>query len=317
MTALRTTPLGDGLAFGIRVDGITLHIVKHEDVRRQILDIFDRHGVIVFENVEASTELQVEVSNIFGPLEEHPLASNKKVDGERLPGVIDMNIDPEDVSIIEYEGELLSGWTPWHFDSSYTKKLCRGAVLRPVVIAPEGGLTGFVDGIELYKAISPEMRARFEDLKIVYDPTLMLTNLRFGMPEKWGFVRLAQAQVGTLEGTKGMPRSVHPAIWQRESGERVLHVSAQTAAGIYGQENAEGEALLHALFKEIDAKMNPYWHQWKPTQMLVWDNWRFLHKAKGIDPKYHRRMHRTTIGGDYGLGYFEHELTGDKAIAAA
>jgi alpha-ketoglutarate-dependent taurine dioxygenase len=185
------------------------------------------------------------------------------------------------------------------------------------VIAPEGGLTGFADGVELYKAISPEIRARIEDLKIVYDPHLLLTNLRFGMPKNWGFVRLAQAQMGTLEATKNKPRSVHPAIWQCESGVRMLRVSSQNAAGIYGQEKPEGDALLDALFEEMNAKMNPYWHKWSPTDMLVWDNWRFLHKAKGVDLKYHRRMHRTTIGGDYGLGFFENELAGDEVVAGS
>jgi taurine dioxygenase len=30
-----------------------------------------------------------------------------------------------------------------------------------------------------------------------------------------------------------------------------------------------------------------------------------LHAVEGCDPKYERRMQRTTIKGDYGLGHFE------------
>ena len=48
-----------------------------------------------------------------------------------------------------------------------------------------------------------------------------------------------------------------------------------------------------------------YWHQWEPTDMVIWDNTRMLHAVEGCDPKYERRMQRTTIKGDYGLGYFE------------
>jgi taurine dioxygenase len=48
-----------------------------------------------------------------------------------------------------------------------------------------------------------------------------------------------------------------------------------------------------------------YWHQWKPTDMVIWDNWRMLHAVEGCDAKYERRTVRTTIKGDYGLGYFE------------
>ena len=33
---------------------------------------------------------------------------------------------------------------------------------------------------------------------------------------------------------------------------------------------------------------------------------RLQRPAEGCDPQYQRRMHRTTIKGDYGLGRFEH-----------
>ena len=48
--------------------------------------------------------------------------------------------------------------------------------------------------------------------------------------------------------------------------------------------------------------------------MLIWDNWRMLHAVSGVDPAYARRMHRTTIKGDYGLGYFENGGTGHKIL---
>ena len=53
--------------------------------------------------------------------------------------------------------------------------------------------------------------------------------------------------------------------------------------------------------------MTPYWHTWKPTDMAIWDNWRFMHAASGNPAKHHRRMQRTTITGDYGLGRLEIE----------
>jgi taurine dioxygenase len=36
--------------------------------------------------------------------------------------------------------------------------------------------------------------------------------------------------------------------------------------------------------------------------MVLWDNWRMLHSAEGVDPQATRWMRRTTIGGDYALG---------------
>jgi taurine dioxygenase len=62
------------------------------------------------------------------------------------------------------------------------------------------------------------------------------------------------------------------------------------------------------------AKIHPYFHSWKPDHMVIWDNWRMLHSVSGMDPKYERRMQRTTIVGDYGLGFFEKDGKGDKIL---
>jgi taurine dioxygenase len=39
--------------------------------------------------------------------------------------------------------------------------------------------------------------------------------------------------------------------------------------------------------------------------MVIWDNWRFIHSVDGHPPQYPRKMQRTTIEGDYGLGRLE------------
>ena len=71
--------------------------------------------------------------------------------------------------------------------------------------------------------------------------------------------------------------------------------------------NAEGEALFEEALQELNRKVNPYWHAWRPTDMVIWDNHRVLHGVEGCDPQYERRMQRTTIAGDYGLGRMEIE----------
>ena len=65
------------------------------------------------------------------------------------------------------------------------------------------------------------------------------------------------------------------------------------------------DKLLEAVCQEVIAKVHPYFHHWKASEMIVWDNWRMLHHGGGCDPRHARLMHRTTIKGDYGLGYFE------------
>ena len=194
-------------------------------------------------------------------------------------------------------------YLPWHFDHTYNDELNRAGVLRAVVQAPEGGRTGFADGIELYNSFDPDLLRRMEGLNAIYTLDVRLTQMRFGrtFEIKGDLPHMAS----TVEESKIFPRAIHPMIWTRASGEKVVHVTGFSAVGIEHHEDAEGEALMEAVCQEINHKAHGYFHAWKPTDMLIWDNWRMLHSVEGCDPKYERRMHRTTIKGDYGLGYFE------------
>jgi taurine dioxygenase len=215
---------------------------------------------------------------------------------------MELSAHPGEADIVEIDGTSLSGWTPWHWDACYAPQIYRGGLLRALEIPPEGGMTGFADGVQLYRAISPELRESFENRKIIYDAKLMMMNQRFGMPQRYRPLLVQQSTFDMLAQSEEVPRTAHPAIWQRRSGEKVLHVSPWQAAGIEGLQTPEGDALLEALCQEIYAQMQPYMHRWQPTDMVVWDNWRFIHSVSGHDPKYSRCVHRATIEGDYGLG---------------
>jgi taurine dioxygenase len=304
MPSISVKPLHGDLPFGARISGVDRETLKAEGVRRRIKDAFEDRGVVVFEDVEPSGQMQLALSDVIGPLQDHAIKALRRVNQDLMPGVVDLDYKS---NIYEIDGKVVGGWLPWHFDACYTKELNRGAVLRAIDIPPEGGETGFADGVQLYNAISPELRAKFEGLSLVYHEKLMFMNQRFGMPRNYRVISLSDDTWRVLEAAEGKPRAIHPAIWKRKSGEKVLHVSPWQCVGIAGHEDPEGDSLLEALFQDMYAKMTPYFHKWKPTDMLAWDNWRFLHSVDGNDPGHSRRVHRTTIKGDYGLGRFEHE----------
>jgi taurine dioxygenase len=310
MTAISARPLTDELSFGARVSGVDRVTIKDGSVRRQVLGIFERRGVVVFEDTEPSSEMQYELASVFGALRHHAMDSVPRVQMDVATSFMELSAHPGEADIFEVDGTLLSGWTPWHWDACYAPEIYRGGLVRALEIPPEGGLTGFADGVQLYEAISPELREQFENLNIVYDAGLMMMKQRFGMPRRYRAIHVRQVTLDMLARYENAARAVHPAIWQRESGEKVLHVSPWQAAGIEGREDAEGDALLETLCQEIYARMQPYRHRWKPTDMVVWDNWRFIHSVSGHDPGYSRRVHRATIEGDYGLGRLEAKAGG-------
>lgn len=314
MASMNIKPLQENLSYGVRIRGVTHELLKDAAVRKKINDLFEAKGMIVFEEVEPTSQMHVALSTVFGPLKEHPVPTIARVDQDTMPGVIDMRYKAGVSGIVEIAGKRMSQWIPWHFDHCYNNELNRAGVLRAMELVPEGGLTGFADGIDLYKTISPELRDRIEGKNIIYTLNVLYAEMRFGKPKDFIDVVPKPGGAATNEHAKRMPRALHPAVWTRNSGEKVLHVSPWMAEGIQGQENAEGNALLEAVCQEINAKVQPYFHKWKLTDMLIWDNWRMLHSVSGADPKYGRHMQRTTIKGDYGLGAFENDGVGGKIL---
>ena len=315
MPSLQVSPLRQGLPYGARVRGVNSESLKDPVIRRQLVDIFEDRGLIVFEEVEPSSELQLALSAVYGPLKPHPVAQVAKVDENAMPGVISLGYDPKGGAAIELDGKQVASYLPWHYDHCYNDELNRAGILRAIEIVPEGGETTFADGVDMYNKLDPALRRAIEGRNVVYHLNWDLDTLRFGRPK--GFRVLPRQTIDPMRTgpDKAFARAIHPAVWTRATGEKVLHISCWYAEGLEGAENPEGDALLAAVCDDMIAKAATYGHKWKPTDMLIWDNWRFMHSVTPSDPKFPRSMHRTTIKGDYGLGRFEGNAKGDAVQA--
>jgi len=298
-----TKPLADGVPFGVRVGGLTRSQLDDAGIRRRLVQLFEAVGLIVFEDVEQSSEMQLAISDVFGPLKEHPVKNQAQVAPGLLPGVIELAAGGPDMATVEIDGKPLTSWNPWHFDHCYTAQLNRAGVLRPVELAPEGGLTAFADGVQIWQDLPEDLKAQVEHVNVVYALNPLFEYMRFGRPAN--FRELKPQRRDVLETARDFPRAIHPAVWARASGEKVVHFAPWMAFGVEGREDEAGDALLTELWDAIRQVMKPYIHTWDPGDMLIWDNWRLIHEAMGCDPGYRRVMHRTTIAGDYGLGRSE------------
>jgi taurine dioxygenase len=301
MASLDIRPLTDEHPFGARIVGVNRDNVADEAIGRQLRAVFEDRGMIVFEDMEPSADLQLALSQVFGPSQPYAIKDTKFEDSKH-PGLISLGTRGQVTSLVEIDGKQLAGHVGWHFDACYVDKLNRAGLLRLEVNSPEDGMTGFADGVQMYRALPPEWQARAEAISVIYHQYNMYHHQRFGLPESWKLIELGEKAKDLLEVSEAVPRSVHPAVWQRDSGEKVLHVSPWQADGIAGREGPDGDGVLTELIEHMQAVMQPYWHEWKSTDMVIWDNWRFLHSAGGYDPQYDRVPWRTTIKGDYGLG---------------
>lgn len=284
--------------FGAVVTGLCRADLGSPQVRRALTELFIDKGVIVFRGLDGGGEAQVELSEIFGEPEMHPLFKDNP--GQH-PTLIDLEFSASEQEHYEIDGELIGGWLPWHSDLTYVERVNRGGVMRPLKLPEHGGETGFIDQIAVWDSLPEKLKQRCEGLDVIYKPDFDPMNQKFGARKGVRMVRDSERLRRLKQQER--PRVVHPLVYvQAETGRKVLNLSPWFADGIVGMENAEGDALLAEVADHCTRPELAYYHSWRMDEMVLWDNWRMIHCATGLPVDETRHMQRTTIGGDYALG---------------
>lgn len=301
----QVTSIEGSNGIGCEVHGLTFDALSDDGARKALFDTWIEHGVIVFRGVEGA-EFQIALSRVFGEVQPHPHA-NRNPD-RPVSDLVQISYDPENADIYKVDGKVLGGWLPWHMDLVYADKISRGSILRPVVRPYEGGRTGFVDKIKLYDKLSSEMRERIEGLYVMYHFDMDLANLRYARPRELEVVSLSKLYSSLIQQRDQFPKVKHPLVYkQAETGRSVLNFSPYFAQGIIGLSREESDAILGPIGEMCQDPANHYYHEWRPDDMVLWDNWRMLHSASGVPTDASRVMERSQIMGDYGLGRIEHD----------
>jgi len=292
---IETSSNGTG-AFGARVRGISQESLTDESVRQFLRNLLAENGLIVLEGLEPSHRLQIAVAEVFGSVKDYPIDQQARIGTEAVPGVGEMVSAPENCTVVEVAGKSLAGWMPWHFDQCYNVAPNTARVLRCGRTVAAGGMTGFLDGVELYQKLDPAIRSQIETCSVTYAHDLALENLRFGVPTGFRIVRQRQAAAPAASGAD-LQTATHPAVRTTATGRKVLLVSPWMATGIGDRADESGDILLEAVVQQI-LTLSPalaYFHSWRLSDMVIWDNLRTLHCSSGIDPALTRIMYRTTI----------------------
>lgn len=282
MTA-KTQPLSP--AIGMEILGVDLSGHLDAKVLDEIYATFLEHGLIAIRGQDLSPEAQIAFSSRLGSVDIHPM---KEVRHKEHPELIVLKNETQGQSYGDSGKGAMApvpqderlGVIPWHSDLTYTAKPSIGAALYAVEVPPEGGETGFIDIAKVYDTLSDEMKQRIEDLQVVH----------------W----LGQGTRGG-EVDDRFEKVVHPLVTVHpETGRKALNISPLFTREVVDMDEEESRTLLDTLVKHTVRPDNIYYHNWSVGDLLVWDNRRTMHCAKGYEARFRRVMHRTTIGGVFG-----------------
>lgn len=303
--------------FGAEIIGVDMSRPFDEETVEFIHKAWIDKGLLLFRNPEADDEAQMRLSRLFGEMEPAATADMNDPNNEFM---MTLKYDPEDTgpkfqANYRWGGEERAGYIPWHWDQSFMPTIVRGAVLRMEKPAARLGQTGFIDAIDAYERLSPELKERIDGLDVVYHFVGDFMQCRYGVPDDLEV--LPRERPSGSGGPKyEFPPVVHPmVITQRETGRKALKISPLQVQYVLGMDRAESDALLDELCAVLCDESHAYYHEWQKNDMLVWDNWRMIHSACGVPLDVARSARRTTIVGDYEVGrYLDPSLDRNRAV---
>ncbi len=297
-----TSAISRDLQFGCKIEGLTSEDISDPDVRRHLRDLWIQHGLLLFRGGQDDPEFQINLSKCFGELQTHSVKELLHPEHEEM---IVLRGEPGGAAVMDVNGAELAGFIPWHSDQIFTAQINHGGILAVVVQPETGGNTGFIDRIAAYQDLSADMKERIEGLEVAYRLHPADGNFKFLPYQNVRITQRGPFQDALDEriAAGAFPTVVHPLVYvQPETGRKVLNFSPMFASHVLGLASDASDALLWALAEHITDERRAYDHVWQPGDMLLWDNWRMIHTARGVPLGSQRQAQRTSIVGDYGFG---------------
>jgi alpha-ketoglutarate-dependent taurine dioxygenase len=262
--------------FGAVVTGLKLTDLSEAEFAELHQTWLDVGGLIVMPGQHLEKDEQIAFARRFGALEfELGVLTNVRPDGT-------LRTDESEDAV-----KIIRGNEGWHCDSTYLPVQAKGAVFSCREAPSRGGQTGWADMCAAYEALDAPMRARIDGLSAYH--SLIESQARIGHKPGadyggYGF-NVKEAQLRPMV-------KVHP-----ETGRKALMVGRHAFA-IPGLERDEAERLLQDLADFACQPPRIYYQDWKPGDVVVWDNRCLMHQATPWDLNERRVMYHSRLAGD-------------------
>jgi taurine dioxygenase len=239
-------------------------------------------GVLRLRDQALEEEHLEQFSARFGPLEEIPMGNlppekRAKIKNRYVTRISNILVDGRPI------GGLGNAEANWHSDMTYVETPPPASVLLGVEIPAEGGDTFFADQCAALEALPEDLRQRLEGVRIKHDAAhTSVGGLRAGFE--------------AFDDPRDAPGAVHPAVLTHpETGRPALYLGRREWASVPGLSLEDSEALLDEVWQH--AARPPYvWKQeWRPGDVIIWDNRRVLHRRDGFDQNARRMLKRCQV----------------------
>jgi taurine dioxygenase len=263
--------------FGMEID-IRLEWPLPEGFEERLVELFDRHKLLVFRNQALPESDQVKLLENFGRV----LGSH----GEYRE--------------ISTDGGLGAGPLTWHSDLAFTEEPFKVISLHAVAVNDGQSYTDFVNGVDTAANLPAALAAKVAGREAMTMIAPIQTHRTVG-----------------YDSSQDMPHQVRPVIIPHpRTGEPVLYISDMQTTRIIDMDREESDATLDALFAELYRDDRIYRHRWNNGDIVIWDNIALQHARGDLTGMSPRKLQRVVVADKSFFDLLPQFKVGDERVSA-
>jgi alpha-ketoglutarate-dependent 2,4-dichlorophenoxyacetate dioxygenase len=288
--------------FAAEVSPIDLRDARDRDTLSAIRAGMDEYGVLCFRDQTFTMQEQVDfVMRLDGKM--HTKTGISALMKNRLG-----DIPLGDISNVGADGKILPREDRkrqyslanrlWHTDGSFQDPAGRYSALFAVKIPPVRNDTQFADMRAAYDALDDDMKQTLEGLHAHHSIAYSRQMLGFDFSKE------------EQEALKG---AIHPMIRVNPRTKRKSVYVASHAFKVIEWPVPEGRLLIAEMMALATQPHLVYSHQWRPGDLVIWDNLATMHRGIAFDDSKHPRELRRATSID--VPYEFENATGEAQAA--
>ncbi len=263
-------------ALGAEIQGVDLAKPLEPATVEAIRQALAEHLVIVFRGQDVPPAAQIAFTRHFGAVEPHPLYRSAQIPGY-----------PEILVLEHKAGQFFNGRNDiWHADVTFAEAPPLGSVLHCKAIEEGFGDTLFANVQRAYERLSPGLQKMLLGMRALHSAALLQ--------------KRNNRDSYNVEIKEIAPPVAHPVVrTDPATGRKSLFVNPAFTERFVDMTEAESRPLLDYLYAFVPQPEHVYRHRWRVGDVVMFENrcvWHYV--SVDYPPEMHRRMHRTTAGGD-------------------
>lgn len=264
---------------GIEVHGLDLTQPADAATGAQLNHAFAERSVLVIRDQRLDPRQLLAAAQLFGAVFPQHNTRFAIPDCPQIHYISNQDKFPDGRRYIPGEG--------WHTDHSNDARPPKATVLHAVQLPERGGDTQFANTQAAYAALPDAMRRRIDGLQAIHVYQSSHSARKLMALSEENRARVPNAVIHPLV-------RAHP-----ENGRKGLYLNPIRIEGILGMDHREALPLLDDLLEHTTQPVFQYRHQWRPGDLVLWDNRCLLHKANGdYDMNQTRYLYRLMLQGD-------------------